>query len=337
MKRIELLKPGEYAGTPLAVLARRDLTPTAKTVYTALVSHLSNGNEWVWPSVARLSEMTAAGRSAVKNAIHSLAHVGLIEVVQRPGQSAWYRFLNPSGSESDPQETKEPQATGLDYDPHQVRNQPAPGQNPTHTGPESDHELLKELNQELNQEPSPPSPPQAGGNASGNFSPDPIRKITDRINAAHIEAFGRPLPAKWKRDIRDEINNGDGESLDRIDAAAILAAEKYRRKNGWSCLGHGTVMQYLANAARQLAEMAQKDAAVKAATAKMQAQASAEAQARKRQAQAEAFFRNLTPYEQDEWFKRARAMPFAPITRPDLIAAQAASMAFTERESLTFA
>ena len=94
MKRDELLVPGEYHSTPDVVMARRDITSTAKCVYSAILSHLRAGDEWVWPSIPRIVAMTGTPRRSVIRATGQLEDAGLLERGEH-GRSTRYRFLNP--------------------------------------------------------------------------------------------------------------------------------------------------------------------------------------------------------------------------------------------------
>ena len=94
MKRDELFIPGQYASLPNRVMARADLSAAAKLIYQAIASHLRNGEEWVWPSLDRLAEMTSCGRRTIIRSIEQLRRLALIETEQQPGISTRYKLLS---------------------------------------------------------------------------------------------------------------------------------------------------------------------------------------------------------------------------------------------------
>ena len=91
---------GTYAGLPLAVLRRRDISPAAKLVYAALLDHLRGAGTWVYPSLARLAEMTGTSRRGVQSALAALEAAGLIERRAKRGCGTAYAFapLAPDGA-----------------------------------------------------------------------------------------------------------------------------------------------------------------------------------------------------------------------------------------------
>jgi len=95
-KRIEVLKPGAYSSAPDTVLCRKDLSPVAKLVYQALLSHLHTGGPGhVRAGVNRLSRLTGLHRTAVLRAIDRLWAAKLIAILERPGRTNLYYFLDP--------------------------------------------------------------------------------------------------------------------------------------------------------------------------------------------------------------------------------------------------
>jgi len=99
---------GTYAGLPLAVLRRRDISPAAKLVYAALLDHLRGASTWVYPGADRLAAMTALSERGVRKAIGGLEAAGLIECRPRPGRSSAYAFAPPEDDGATGQEA--PQA-----------------------------------------------------------------------------------------------------------------------------------------------------------------------------------------------------------------------------------
>jgi len=215
MKRDELLKPGSYAACPLAVLARKDLTGTAKLVYQAMASHLNNGDQWVWPSIARMAAMTGSGRTAVIAAVAELERGRLIQASREFGRSTRYSFLSPdSGNQYGNQ-------TGTETRP--VRKPDQSGKR-TPTGPESGHEVLQGTTLLSPPTPPPPSSPsepepktaETSDAASGHTSPVPPSETSQAGNPQ--SAIRNPRSARRAGTRRSEA----------LEARQL--AEAYRQK-----------------------------------------------------------------------------------------------------------
>jgi len=95
VKRDELFQPGSYSSIADAILRRRDLTASAKLVWMALGKHVGVGRSEVWPSIARLSQLTGQARGTVLAAVKMLLGAGLVEVLRDPGRHNRYRLLQP--------------------------------------------------------------------------------------------------------------------------------------------------------------------------------------------------------------------------------------------------
>lgn len=265
MNRNELFEPGRYSSLPDVFLRDPTLAASAKLVWMALAGHLGPSGTEVWPSMTRLSRRTGLSRATVLRAVGDLEDAGLIAVRRQPsGKSNLYRILQPQAGPS--AEKQYQNDTGSKMTPVAECNP---------TGIKMTPEAVSKCNPKYcssTERSTPPNPKGEKTESGGtDFSPEQKTEtkaaMVRRIDAAHVEAFGKPLPAKWKRDIRLEFDDGDRAALERIDAAVLTEAEKYRRVKHWSCLGHGTVMQYLAHLDRKAAAKRKKSAKTKATEA----------------------------------------------------------------------
>lgn len=333
-----LFEPGRYLSIPNVLLRSVGLTASAKLVWMALAGHLGPDGTEVWPSINRLAGMTGLERKTVIASVAALEAAGLILTIKTAGRATRYRILQPQAGLFAPAKTDVKNVPVRKTYQSQKRTGTKNGLRPV---PKTDSNYLSEVLKE-NTPPNPPQVPQGmlrtGGSGGGDFSSSKKTKtkeeIIRQIDTAHAKTFGKPLPAKWKRDVRLEYDDGDRASLERIDADVLREAEKYRAVKKWNCLSHATVMQYLAHLDRQAQAKRQGDANTKAqADAKAKADAEADAEVRRQQAEAMKFFQSLPVDDQERFIARVRDRPFAPVERPDLLNLQAASMAFGEKTS----
>lgn len=103
LERSEILRPGEFEAIPKGILARPDLTPTAKLVCAALLSFLRTGERCAWPSHSTIAAMIGAGCTTVKVAMRALEKAGVLAVERWNGGSCMYRFMKvcQSGTDSE--------------------------------------------------------------------------------------------------------------------------------------------------------------------------------------------------------------------------------------------
>lgn len=154
--RDEIYKPGTYSSIPNGILARGDLTTTAKLVYGALAAHLRRVDATiVWPSVPRLAAMIAASPSAVTTAIAALEAVGLIDVDRGSGRASRYSFhplpgqnLADPASESGQKMADSDTPTRPETGRRPSRNWPKAPANLAESPRESGHEVPKEVLEE---------------------------------------------------------------------------------------------------------------------------------------------------------------------------------------------
>ena len=92
MNKKEIMDSGEWTPCPLEILSNPHLTKTAKLVFLALIDHLRNGKDWVYPSVSRLMKMTSSCRSSVLAGIQQLAEAGILNTKKSIGKSTRYRI-----------------------------------------------------------------------------------------------------------------------------------------------------------------------------------------------------------------------------------------------------
>lgn len=368
MSRNELFEPGRYLAIPTVLLRSTTLSASAKLVWMALAGHLGPDGTEVWPSMTRLSRQTGLAKNTVLRAVEALKNASLIVVVRQTlGKSNIYRIMQPQAGLFDekPAENQSGKPTGEasekpaepvepdDYQSEkptggtpeepakkQSQNGTGPKMAPVpkrdSTGPKMAPEAVPKWDPKYlitTERTTPPLPPK--GESGSGFSPKTKTEIIAQCETAHQKAFGKPLPAKWKQDIRREYVDGDAAALERIDATILLEAEKYRITKRWSCLGHGTVMQYLAHIDRIAEAKRQADAKRKTVADKTKAVEAAEAaEAHRRQIEAMEFFQSLPIFEREKHLDRIRGRPFAPLDRPDLMIQIAAIQAFSERDLL---
>ncbi len=130
-------------------LFETSLNPTAREVYTVLLSHAWNGTDVVWPGIGRIAEMAGVGRTAAKEALRSLERMGLISTERRPPTVNRYTIRKLSDAEleqicgySTPDAAISDALTRKSQNPTVVdRNPTIVDRNPTTRGPESDHEV----------------------------------------------------------------------------------------------------------------------------------------------------------------------------------------------------
>jgi len=88
----QLIPPGEFFAIPYNVARDPRLTPVDKLVFGGLADHLRGRSLSVWPSVARLAELTGQGQRTVRRSIENLADVGYITTEQRVGLTQLVTF-----------------------------------------------------------------------------------------------------------------------------------------------------------------------------------------------------------------------------------------------------
>ncbi len=343
MNRNELFEPGRYSSLPDVILRDPSLSASAKLVWMALAGHLGPSGTEVWPSMTRLSRMTGLGKNTVLRAVAALEDANLIVVKRQPsGKANLYRILQPqvglfdeksaanqseklTGRENPPVEKPDPKqsqnGTGAEMGPVPKCDPTSPKMGPEAV-PKWDSKYCSSTERS-----TPPTPKGEKEKSEGNgFSPKPKTKkqIVQQCETAHQKAFGKPLPAKWKRDIRLEYDDGDFAALERIDEAVMAEAEKYRAAKRWSCLGHGTVMQYLAHLDRKATAKHKK-------SADTQAQAAEQAEKDELEQCRLEHFRGLGQAQQEQHVAEVRRR-FPHMKDLDMIGRQAANAAWLEYE-----
>ncbi len=338
MKRNELFEPGRYSSLPDVILRDPTLAASAKLVWMALAAHLGPNGTDVWPSMTRLSQWTGLSRDTVLRAIAALESAKLIVVLRQSlGKPNLYRILQPQVGQID-EKTDAESGENPSKEPTEKQSQNAtsskmlPVAECHSTGSKMLPEVVAKCDSKYcicTERSTPPTPNGEKAESGGNgFSPKTTKKqIVQQIDIAHGTAFGKKLPAKWKADIRREFDDGDRAALERIDAEVLRGAEKYRAAKRWSCLGHGTVMQYLADL----------DRTVNAARKKIaQTQAQAAEQAEKTELEQA----KMDHYLNLEWQDRERyrdqvCRQFPHMKAPDIIHRQAAHAAWLDYEKTT--
>ncbi|WP_402371419.1 helix-turn-helix domain-containing protein [Isoptericola rhizosphaerae] len=83
-----------YTRVPNRVLLDPSLSPTAKTVYAALASHVSNGGTTCWPGGATLAKEAGVSRRSVTNALAVLKAAGLVTWTTRTRDGSFQKDSN---------------------------------------------------------------------------------------------------------------------------------------------------------------------------------------------------------------------------------------------------
>lgn len=185
---------GRYHSLPNDLMQRADLGASTKIVWMALVGHLRDDGTEVWPSTRRLAELTGLNRETVLAAIAALEKADLLEVQRRFGGSNIYRILRPSPGLFD--RTENP--TGRKTQPVGKTRRGGRKTRPEPVG-KSDTKYCSTLRS------TPPTPPQGGEGAGLS-----LVTIGERLNTAHVEAIGYPMPPRWR------------DRLERLGAAAAM-------------------------------------------------------------------------------------------------------------------
>ncbi|MFV2143208.1 helix-turn-helix domain-containing protein [Isoptericola sp. G70] len=84
----------QYTRVPNRVLLDPSLSPTAKTVYAALASHVSNGGTTCWPGGATLAKEAGVSRRSVTNALAALKAAGLVTWTTRTRDGSFEKDSN---------------------------------------------------------------------------------------------------------------------------------------------------------------------------------------------------------------------------------------------------
>lgn len=252
----DLLIPGAYSSFPYELL-ECGLSETAIVAALRMMKGLRKGDDAVCvASQVEMADRMGRTKKTTAKAIDELETAGIIAVERRVGGRSRYSFrpLEDWGAGEKPQsETRNPQSetenrgkkdtgviitpgqnlpqTGVKSTPHQGKNYPAPLNSTC-----ARHLVLTE---------EPPNPPQAGGSGGEDLHSDEEKKIESAfavVDAAHREVFGVGMPAKWRRQIKREVQHGDVAIFDRIDAKVIRAADAETKRKDRT-LGFGWILR----------------------------------------------------------------------------------------------
>jgi hypothetical protein len=208
----QLIPPGEFFAIPYNVARDPRLTPVDKLVFGGLADHLRGRSMSVWPSVARLAELTGQGERTVRRSIGNLADVGYITTEQRIGltQLVTFQAVDSGGEQDLGQNGQGNQDPGQIGTPAESADTPAKkAKTPAKLAPETSR---------LNTLETPPE----GGDCFR--STQNLKATTKAIGQAYRQATGSDMPSAWRRHIKNEWNGGDREALASIDAEVLTAA-----------------------------------------------------------------------------------------------------------------
>ena len=336
MNRREILQRRKYAAIPKATLARGDLTPAGKIVYTCLIGELfSDVADRAELSTADIAAGTALSRRTVRAAIRDLEAAGLVASHQSPGVASAYTFPSADGGGPPRQNLPTTPAKSAGVSAGQPRQilptTPAKSAGP----PEKSADPRKEENGFERFLEHPPLPPRGGGpertgpDDSGENGDGKNRAVA-AVAAAHIEATGRPMPRRWTERIGREIDGGNLAIVEEIDAAAIREAMAFAEKRNIA-FAWGTVLLSIRQKPRRdvARRVAQRGRAAADRPARIAAAHAAELAGRR--AEALKYFRRLGPDERARWIERAKAMPGIDRCGVDGVEAVAATRAFDAR------
>jgi DNA-binding MarR family transcriptional regulator len=80
-----------FVRVPKPILARRDLTASAKLIYGSLVDRMGN-NGRAWPGLRRIAADVGCNPKTALSAVKMLSDSGLIETLKSEGRSNSYRL-----------------------------------------------------------------------------------------------------------------------------------------------------------------------------------------------------------------------------------------------------
>jgi len=347
--RESLLRVGRYSSIPDAMLADEALTPAAKLVWIALVSHLREDAVSAWPSIDRLARMTGTSSRTAIRAVANLEARGLVEIQRAAGRSSVYSMFQPvAGNRSE-------NPTGAKMSPvpkcHRTGAKMSP---PPVTFCHTKH-CIKHSKKH-----SPPTPRVAGGvfamdslaeadTKAVGVNTAEIRaaeklgtarmqwsstaeEAVERIDAAWMAVVGIPLGSKYRRRIKRGWTRGDRPWLERIDAAAVegsvAMAAKAKGTHGFDWVRKHVEAVATVAVKRAAARRSRSTAAEEAALVANRAAEEAARRDMEVRQRAE-FFAGLSDERRAGYREKVRKERFAP-RRADLVEAQAALAAWEE-------
>lgn len=332
-----LLRVGRYSSIPDAMLADEALTPAAKLVWIALVSHLREDAVSAWPSIARLAQLTGTSTRTAIRAVADLEARGLVESQRAAGRSSVYTMFQPEAG------SRPGNPTGAKMSPVPKCHRTSAKMSPLPVTFCHPKHCIKHSKKH-----SPPTPRVAGGvcasvlpaegkaaeklKSAGMQRSSTAEEAVERIDAAWQAVVGIPLGSKYRRRITRGWTRGDQPWLERIDAAAvdggIAMAERAKGTFGldWvrKHLEAVATVGVKKAAAKRSRTMAAEEAALVANGAAEEAASRAD-EARQR---AE-WFATLSEPQREAWRRKVREGRFAP-KRTDVLEAQAALAAWQD-------
>lgn len=311
----EICPPGEFASVPLALLARKDMSPCALKVYILMLNGLRGASQWADIPVRELIRRTGYERKSVLKAIWWLVRHRFIERRKMPDG----RYLTAFAPPEDwlPEETEDtvafcnstPQrSTGVRRSGVQVYSVEEYRCTPQRSTP-----IIKDLKKLTNT--------QSARDATIAKCNSVIQDIAD----AYRQVFGTSPPAKWNDQVKRELQEGVGrELLARIDAGLIRQAAELAAKKGGT-FGFGWVIKSLQQQSRR-----RKVSALPVHEPGGTIQHLQTLRARQKQLKMQEHFNSLPPEVQNQFIQRAKSR-YRRIRDPAALKAVAVGMAWTAR------
>ena len=331
----QALPPGQALQVIRAILRDETLTPAQKLTTVAVVCQADMKSGSAWASYRQLRRDYGLSPASVAGALRAgdgRAIGRYLSVKQRGARGAVCYRIEAADALHRAKRTKGAIASIGEAQNPQSASRSEAQESPAIQNSTSSASLSEAILTPYSKKEDPPNPPHGGGGARPSLG-----DVTGRIATAHAEAFGRDLPAAWRKAIRDEWRNGDKAALAEIDADVLRAAEVYRERSGLACMGHGVVMQFLGSRSRRQQEAKTAAAARTAAEHAAAGAAAREKAARDAQQVAQrALWSDLTSAERTRWIEAARRVR-PGLADPDRLAEYGAYLAWREANTVEVA